>query len=373
MTWLEKHRVIRVILVIGIVLLLLIAAVLIFLRVHPVFGARPDGTDRADYEKRAQGYFDGKRFYYPDKWAISGVSSDERISQKNTVPEDPLPVCEPEWDTPADPKDVRITWLGHSSLLMELGGKTLLIDPIFSQRSSPFSFVGPRRYTAPSVNIMDLPHIDAVLITHDHYDHLDRKTIRALESKTDRFIVPLGIEKHIRRWIKEDDKVINLAWWEKTELDGLSIICTPARHMSGRAVVDMNSTLFCSWVFRYGTHQIFESGDTGYGGHFEEIHRRYGDFDLILTDCAQFNERWHYIHMFPEESAIAAETLRAKAVMPIHWGAFVLSNHGWDDPPERVTLACEARGIEVITPKLCEMMSLKESKRFHERWWRDYP
>lgn len=251
-------------------------------------------------------------------------------------------------------------------------GKNILIDPVFSTRSSPFSRIGPQRFTEPSVTINDLPNIDAVLITHDHYDHLDMTTIRALESKTAHYIVPLGVEKHIKRWIADDSKVTNLAWWEHYDLDGLEIHCTPANHRSGRAVVDFQNTLVCSWVLKDETHQILESSDTGYGGHFDAIHARYGDFDLFLPDSGQYNINWHYWHMFPEESAIAVETIGARAVMPIHWGAFVLSDHGWDDSPERVTTACDAKNIEVITPRICETMSLNGSADFHERWWRDY-
>ena len=342
-----------------------------FLYSFAPFGAGPSKADREDYARRATGYFDGKTFYYPAEWAIEGVDADNRVSQKQTVPSDPLPVLRPTLGQ-GETDEVSVTWLGHSTLVIEMHGKRILIDPVFSERCSPVSFAGPQRYTFPAVSIEELGHIDAVLITHDHYDHLDMATIKALEDTADHFVVPLGIDRHIARWIKDDSKIVNLAWWEEFNLDGLGIICTPANHQSGRVLFDRQRTLFCSFVLRDEYHQIYETGDTGYGGHFEEIHRRYGNFDLVMTDCAQYSINWHYWHMFPEESAMASRTLGAKLVMPIHWGAFVLSSHGWDDPAERLTRACEEQGIPVVTPKLGETMNIGEAQQYQNRWWRDF-
>ncbi|MBR1737171.1 MAG: MBL fold metallo-hydrolase [Firmicutes bacterium] len=354
-----------------VVILAVIISAVIFMRVYPVFGSRPEETDLKDYAERAQGYFDGKVFEYPSEWEIDGVSSDNRISLKKTAPSDELPIEKPDFSAESK-DDVSLTWFGHSSVMIQISGKNILIDPVFSMRSSPFQWLGPSRFTEPSVTVDELPDIDAVLITHDHYDHLDMETIKALEKKTAHYIVPLGIDKHIIRWIDDENKVTNLAWWESFNIDGLEIYCTPANHKSGRAIDNQQSTLFCSWVLKDENHQILQSGDTGYGAHFEEIHKRFGDFDLFLPDSGQYNKNWHYWHIFPEESAMAAETLGAKKVMPVHWGAFVLSDHGWDDSPERITKACEEKNIEVVTPKLCETMSLNNSENFHERWWRDY-
>ena len=352
-----------------VIIIAVIAFALIFMRACPVFGGRPTSSDRKDYAARADGYFDGRHFNYPTEWELDGVSANNKVSKKGTVPKESLPVMTPDFSSAA-PDDVVVTWLGHASSLIQMGGRNILIDPVFSKRSSPVQWAGPSRFTEPSVTVDDLPHIDAVLITHDHYDHLDMASIKALESKTDRYIVPLGIDKHITRWIGDDSKVQNTAWWECVDIGGVEICCTPANHKSGRALDDQQNTLFCSWVLKDACHQVLESSDTGYGAHFEKIHERFGDFDLFMPDSGQYNDNWHYWHMFPEESAIAAETLGAKAVMPIHWGAFVLSDHGWDDSPERITAACEAEGTEVITPKLCESMSLENSENFHERWWR---
>lgn len=366
----RKHKVVRVLLWVIIVVAAVVIFALIFMRAYPVFGGRPTAEDREDYTKRAEGYFDGKHFNYPKEWELEGIPTDVRVSDKGTAPADELPVLTPDFNVAKD-DDVTITWLGHASSLIQMKGKNILVDPVFSKRSSPVQWAGPARFSEPSITVEDLPEIDAVLITHDHYDHLDMETIKALESKTAHYIVPLGIDKHITRWIEDDSKVTNLAWWENYELDGLEIWCTPSNHKSGRALDNQQTTLFCSWVLKDEYHQILESSDTGYGAHFEEIHERFGDFDLFMPDSGQYNQNWHYWHMFPEESALAAKNLGAKAVMPIHWGAFVLSDHGWDDSPERITRACEENGIVAITPKLCETMSLNNSADFEERWWRE--
>lgn len=367
----RKHRLLRIFFWLIVIIMAIILFALVFMRIYPEFGGRPTNSDRADYAERADGYFDGKHFNYPSEWELEGISADNRVSTLGTAPKYELPFETPAFDK-AQYDDVTVTWLGHSSLLIQMHGKNILIDPIFSNRASPVQWAGPERFTEPLLTVDDLPHIDAVLITHDHYDHLDMATIKALEGKTEHYIVPLGIDKHITRWIDDDSKVTNLAWWESFDLDGLEICCTPANHKSGRALDNQQTTLFCSWVLRDEYHQILESGDTGYGAHFEEIHNRFGDFDLFMPDSGQYSINWHYWHMFPEESAIAAETLGTKAVMPIHWGGFVLSDHGWDDSPERITKACEQMSIEVITPKLCETMSLNNSESYHVRWWKDY-
>ena len=290
-----------------IIILAVIAAALIFMRVYPEFGGRPTKADRRNYSERAGEYFDGRHFNYPSEWELAGLSADNRVSTKGASPQDALPVENPDF-AKAGEEDVNITWLGHASSLIQIHGKNILVDPVFSKRSSPVQWVGPKRFTEPSVTVDDLPNIDAVLITHDHYDHLDMTTIKALESKTAHYIVPLGIDKHIIRWI-DDSKVTNLAWWESFELDGLEIYCTPANHKSGRALDNQQSTLFCSWLLKDGHHQVLESSDTGYGAHFEEVHKRFGDLDLFMPDSGQYSINWHYWHMFPEESAMAAETL----------------------------------------------------------------
>lgn len=368
---LKKHKLLKIFVIIFIVIAVICFAVFLFLTLNPVFGGKASYDDMKDYQKRASNYINNK-FVYPSEFEADGLSEDNRVSKKETTPEDKLPVMDPEISEALPIDKYSVTWFGHSTLLIQIHEMNLLIDPVFSQRSSPVSFAGPKRYTEPSLQISELPHIDAVIISHDHYDHLDMRSIKKLDGITDMFIVPLGVENHLERWKISSDKIKNMAWWEETQLNGLTIGCTPARHFSNRSLNDNGNTLFASWVFKDEYHQIFESGDTGYGAHFEKIHEKYGDFDLVLTDCAQYSINWHEVHMFPEEAAAACDTLGAKAAMPIHWCAFVLSNHGWDDSAERFTIASENYDYSVISPMLCETVTSDDLTEHQERWWRNY-
>lgn len=367
----KEHKVFRVLTKILLVIVIIFAGVFLFLKLNPVFGGSPSKADKENYAARAENYVDGK-FTYPVEYELDGLSADNRISEKGTRPAEALPVAPPSFVENPEVEEVYITWLGHSSILIQMHGMNILIDPVFSEKASPVSFAGPGRFSELPVTAEELPKIDIVLLSHDHYDHLDMKTIKALDSKTERFIVPLGVENHLERWGVSADKIQNMAWWEEMELDGLTIACAPARHYSSRSLWDAGNTLYASWILKDEYHQIYESGDTGFGGHFQAIHERYGDFDLVLMDCAQYDMRWHQIHMLPEESVNASELLGAKLAMPIHWGAYVLSSHGWDDPPERFVRAAEAIELPVVSPKLGETMKLTEYEAYQERWWREY-
>ena len=347
---------------------LLITAFLLILKKSD-FGSLPTSSDRKKYNKRCL-HYNGRRFKYPTEWTEKGLDKDIRISPKSTMPKDELPVYIPDFSSVGIEK-VRITWFGHSTILMNIHGMNILFDPMFSERSSPFQRIGPRRFTRPSVSIKELPHIDIVMLSHDHYDHLDRSTVQQLVNKTDRFIVSLGIEKHLKRWCIPSSKISTLAWWEKIVINGLEIICTPSRHFSGRGLIGQNSTQWCSWVLKDKYHSIFNSCDGSIGGHFKAIREIFGKFDLALMECGQYNKNWHYSHLYPEEAVIAAEMIGAKKVMPIHWGAFVLSSHGWDDAPERFVIEAEKRNICVITPHLCETFSLDALPKSNY-WWRNY-
>lgn len=366
----KKYKVVRVLVKLLIVIAIIALAVFLFLRLNPAFGGRASKSDRADYTKRAENY-SGGQFVYPEKYELPGLSEDIRVSEKETVPEADLPLEIPDFSEDPAVDEFNVTWFGHSVLFLQMHGMNIMIDPVFSERTSPVSFVGPERYNKLPLQIGELPHIDMVIISHDHYDHLDMNSIKELDSKTDRYIVPLGVENHLERWGVDPNKIYNMAWWEEIDVNGLTVCCTPARHFSNRSIDDSGKTLFASWVFRDDYHQIYESGDSGFGGHFEAIHERYGDFDFVMTDCAQYNIKWHNVHMFPEEAANACEILGAKVVMPIHWGAFVLSSHAWDDPPERFTAAAEEKDIEVVTPKQGETMRLDSYEDYQERWWKN--
>lgn len=364
----RKRKGVKVIMILLCVILLAVIGVFLFIKLNPVFGDSPVKDDKADYSTRAENYIDEK-FTYPAEYLIDGLSEDKRISENGTKPADELPHKTPDFKENPSAYEVYVTWLGHSTLFIQMHGMNILIDPVFTDRASPVSFVGPERFSEPFIKPDELPELDIILFSHDHYDHLDMETIKTLNSKTDCFIVPLGVENHLERWGVSSNKIRNMAWWEEIDVNGLTIACAPARHYSGRYGLDSGNTLFASWILKDEYHQLFESGDSGFGGHFEDIHERYGDFDFVMIDCAQYDMRWHASHMLPEESANACEILGAELAMPIHWGAYSLSTHGWDDPPVRFVKAAEELDIAAVTPMLGETMNIDEPESYKEKWW----
>ncbi len=373
-----KHRFSRVLARIAVTLvsvaLCVALIVVIFMSFWKPLSAKASKEMQKEYATLADNYSDGE-FSNPGEFSVMSSYTDpyaNRAGDNGRTPADVLPSVEPQFLTSPKAEEFTVTWLGHSTLLLQIEGLNILFDPVFSDIASPVSFVGPERFSPRPIEIGELPELDAVIITHDHYDHLDYSTICALKDKTKRFVVGLGVENHLLRFGVEEAKISSLVWWQEMELGSLTVACTPARHYSGRSLNDHNATLWTSWVLRGSDIQVYVSGDTGYGDHFAEIYRRYGSFDLALLDCAQYNERWHEVHMFPEEAVRAAGELHAKTLMPIHWGAFSLSLHAWDDPAQRFTQRAEEQGFEVITPKLGQTVTWNERDAAKERWWREY-
>ena len=366
------RRVMHVLILLGMIIGGIILAGGLFLMLNPVFGGRVSKEERIEYGRRAENYVEGK-FVYPEKYIEEGLSQDIRISKKGRKPVDALPLATPVINKNPEVDKLYLTWLGHSTVLLQMHGLNILFDPLYSKTASPVAFAGPERYSQAPLTIEELPALDVILLTHDHYDHLDMKTLKQLNEKTKLFVVPLGVEQHLMRWGIDREKIRTLAWWEETEIDGLTLACTPARHYSSRMVVDGGKTLFASWVLKDEYHQVFESGDTGYGGHFKAIHEAYGDFDLVLTDCAQYNMQWRTIHMLPEEAVSACETLGTGLAVPVHWGAYSLSDHAWDDPAERFVKSAEEKELAVCTPMLGETVDIDTVSGASNYWWRECP
>ncbi|MEM9328233.1 MAG: MBL fold metallo-hydrolase [Bacteroidota bacterium] len=265
----------------------------------------------------------------------------------------------------------RITWLGHSSFLIETGGKRILLDPVFSQYAAPHHFFGRARFNREMpINIAELPAIDALIISHDHYDHLDYPSIDELKGKVGQFFVPLGVGNHLRRWDIPEEKISEMDWWQEEDYEGLKIVLTPSRHMSGRGLTDQSATLWGSWVVQSEHSNIYFSGDGGYGKHFKAIGERYGPFDVGLMECGQYNELWKDVHMMPEESVIAAMDVKAELIMPIHWGSFQLATHSWTDPVERITAAARLMNVPLTTPRIGQAIELTDSTHLQTTaWW----
>jgi L-ascorbate metabolism protein UlaG (beta-lactamase superfamily) len=265
----------------------------------------------------------------------------------------------------------KVTWFGHSTLLLELDGKTLLLDPMFGKAASPFPRLGAKRYsdTLP-IEIDELPMIDAVLLSHDHYDHLDYDSIKKLQGKVRQFFVPLGVASHLESWGVDREKIKEHDWWDESEFEGLTLACTPSRHFSGRSLTDRNTTLWCSWVLIGQETKIYFSGDSGYGPHFAKIGETYGPFDMTFMECGQYDERWGAIHMMPEETVQAHLDVKGDIMIPIHWAAFSLAFHDWTEPIERVTKAAQQRGVVISTPKIGEPVIIGSAEYPASAWWR---
>ncbi len=310
----------------------------------------------------------GRFIQYPDEWKEYLIKDSINLSFKGLRPKTMLPVYTPDFFD----HDFAVTWLGHSSVYMSISGKHILIDPIFSKRCSPFRMIGPSRFSDPPADPESIPDLDLIVITHDHYDHLDKASIMDLDHRTARYVVPLGIERILIRWGIPNEKICSLAWWESCGIDNVKLICCPTRHFTGRYPVNIIKTLCCSWVIETAGRRIFISGDGSYGKHFSQLAIRYGSFDLAVMECGQYTPFWHSSHMYPEESATAAAQLNAKAVLPVHWGTFVLSTHPWDDPAERFVTKAQRFHLNVLTPHIGETIFPDDGEKKYEQWWRDF-
>lgn len=384
-----KRRSLRVLIIVLTSIAAFFLFAFIFVMLHPGFGGNVTRDDKKAYSLRAdETYFKDNDFTNGDTFSVMalGKGKNNFYSDKKTKPVDDLPAVAPDFISDPGITDFSYTWFGHSSFLIQMHGLNILVDPVFSDFSSPVSAIGVKRFAKCPVSAEELPHIDVVFFSHDHYDHLDMDTVKKIDSKVDYYYVPLGIEKHLLRWGVDPAKIRNMAWWEEYEYNGLTIACTPTQHFSGRKVIDSNNTLWASIVLRDEYRQIYYSGDGGMNDRFEKIHEIYGDFDLAILECGQYSPNWPGVHMFPEESVRAGDQLHADYVTPVHWGAFILSDHAWDDSAERFTREYESLhpdSLHLLTPEpgrtlygsdpdsdlLLDGDSLEHSK---ERWWRNY-
>ncbi len=271
---------------------------------------------------------------------------------------------EPQIKIPVVPLDPKILknkpsigleaiWFGHATVLIEIQGIRIMTDPILSDYASPFS-IGPKRFHPPPIPLKDLDHIDVVVISHDHYDHLDMKTVRHLASKGTHFYVPLGLGSHLKRWHVPIQQIHEMQWWQFADFKGVKIYCTPARHYSGRKKMD-NSTLWSSWFIKGNKRSVYFSGDTGYASHFREIRKKLGPVNLTLMKIGAYGDTWLDIHMSPESAVKAQLDLEGKFMLPVHWATFNLSYHAWDEPILRTLAEAKNKPFTVITPQVGEI------------------
>ncbi len=289
---------------------------------------------------------------------------------KDRVPTKALPESKPDiQDFLKYSEDIKVIWFGHSTFLLNLSGKIILVDPVFSSSASPFSFM-IKRFQNPVLELSELPAIDYIVISHDHYDHLDMESIRFFKNKSTAFIVPLGVSSHLIGWGVDPKRITELDWWQNYNANGVEFIATPAQHFSGRNGIHENTTLWASWVIRTKKHNIYFSGDSGYDSHFKDIGEKLGPFDLAFIENGQYNERWHAVHMLPDESVKAYFDLKAKRYFPVHWGMFELAFHSWYEPILKISEAAQRDGINLISPKLGEAVTVND-QYINEQWWKD--
>jgi L-ascorbate metabolism protein UlaG (beta-lactamase superfamily) len=296
-----------------------------------------------------------------------GVARELLFGGQERRPPGPLPAENPlaSWTRPIDTR-FRTTWLGHSTVLLELDGHRVLTDPVWSERISPFGVAAPRRFQPVPIPVDALPELDAIVISHDHFDHLDHKTILALAPLETPYVVPLGVGAYLEAWGVPPRRIVELDWWESTTIRGLRLTATPAQHFSGR-VGKRNHTLWASFVIETERHRVFFSGDTALTPEFADVRAKCGPFDLVMLEIGGFNVAWDHVHLGPANALEALRLLGGGRFMPVHWGTFNLALHAWDSPPE--TLLALVKDTELLMPRIGAPFEPARGLAL-EPWWR---
>lgn len=336
-----------------------------------------NGQGRRLERIRASAQFNGQMFVNTHPVAPGFKPGVERPTMRDflcggdrRVPSGKLPLVDPRpvWSKGPD-TGLRITWFGHSSLLIEIDGVRFLTDPVWGQRASPLPFAGPKRFHPPVVKLTALPPADAVIISHDHYDHLDAPTIHTLARSRVPFITSLGVGARLERWHVAPERITELDWWESTEVRGIRITAAPAQHFSGRGLKDRNSTLWSSFHLQGPRHSVFYGADSGLTSEYYTIAQRLGPFDLVALEIGAYHPAWGDIHLGPVNAVEARGRLGSGAVLPIHWGTFNLAMHPWDEPIETVLQLSPSQGIQLLTPRLGEPLEPTHAEQ-PDPWWR---
>ena len=293
-----------------------------------------------------------------------------RDDRKAATPTFDIPVITLTPTILASLEDDSIIKLGHSSSLLKLAGQYILIDPVFSVRASPFQWMGPKRFHASPISLDSLPLLAAVIISHDHYDHLDKGSIVKLKDKTDKFITPLKVGEHLRKWGVNATQIKELNWWDSVKVGDVTVIATPSQHFSGRGLFDRDKTLWASWVIQSLESKVFYSGDSGYFNGFKEIGEKYGPFDLSLIETGAYNEMWSEIHMHPNQSLQAHIDINAKVMMPVHNSTFDLALHDWNEPLIKIVALALQNDIAISTPIFGEPLPIRNADFApNKTWW----
>lgn len=336
-----------------------------------IYGKLPSG-DRLQRIKASPNYKDGafqnisKTNAMAEDASFCKTMKDFFNKPKTVTPPSSLPSVKTDLKK-LDSDKPTIIWFGHSSYLVKINNKTILVDPVFSGNAAPVSFMIKAFKGADVYKADDMPVIDILILTHDHYDHLDHKTVIKLNSKVKKIVCSLGLGSHLEHWGIAKNKIIELDWWETYSDNDLSLTTTPARHFTGRGI-KRGQTLWSSFIVKTAAHNLFLGGDSGYDKHFKEIGEKFGSFDIAILESGQYNKSWPNIHMMPEETVQASIDLKAKILLPVHWGKFSLAMHAWNEPIDRVVKKANELKVKVVTPMIGEPVILGSS--LPERlWW----
>jgi L-ascorbate metabolism protein UlaG (beta-lactamase superfamily) len=343
--------------------------IILFVNLSPAFGGKPTQEQKEVY-KQFSNFVDGRFVNEASAERTGNPSANLAVaSTSERRPSAKIPMSELDWNRIKSEED-NLTWLGHSAFLLSIDNKKMLIDPMLGSSASPVGFVKIKRFSDDLLHLIDqMPPIDAVFITHDHYDHLDYQSIVKLRDRVAHFFVPLGVSAHLLRWGVPAEKITELNWWQEVEYEGLTLVLTPAKHFSGRKLSTRNSTLWGGWVLIGQNTRLYTSGDGSYAAHFKEIGKKYGPFDITLIEGAQYDKRWPNSHMTPEQAVQANIDVNGKKMMLMHWGAFTLASHGWLDPIERALKEAKNKNVDLIVPKIGETVFLNPELDLMDLWW----
>jgi|TARA_B110000879_G_C11172478_1_gene514266 L-ascorbate metabolism protein UlaG (beta-lactamase superfamily) len=346
------------------------------LRYFRQFGGKVSTALKDTYSRSPQ--WKKKKFYNFERtgvdirpWNVPKLIYRQIFDRKGRIPTKPLPVVVFDKEAFLAPSDkAKMIWFGHSVVLLRVDNKTILIDPMFGPNAAPVAPFSVARFSENTLAIIDeLPEIDLMLLTHDHYDHLDLASMEKLMPKINNYYVALGAARHLVKWGVSNDQISEFDWWEDRLFEGIKITYTPTRHASGRAIQDQSCCLWGGWSIQSSNEKIWFSGDGGYGDHFKEIGERLGPFDFAFMECGQYNVLWHDIHLYPEESVQAAKDVDVRTIMPVHWAGFALAMHHWKEPVERFSAEAKKQSQAFIIPEIGELFNL--NSKSNKNWWKE--
>tara|TARA_Y100000589_G_scaffold75216_1_gene68794 strand:+ start:27 stop:1070 length:1044 start_codon:yes stop_codon:yes gene_type:complete len=301
---------------------------------------------------------------------LPGLLYRQFFKTKGRTPSSPIPIKPIDLSFfDDDPESFKFIWFGHSAVLLNIGGKIIFIDPMMGHNASPIAPFSVKRFSTQVLNVLDeLPNVDLLLLSHDHYDHLDFSSIQKLKGRVQNYWVSLGSKRHLVEWGVHDEKVVEFDWWDSLLFDNIEITFTPSRHSGGRILRDRDKTLWGGWAIKSKIGSVYFSGDGGYGSHFKTIGDKLGPFDFGFMECGQYNELWRQIHMFPEESVQAAQDSRISEIIPVHWAGFALALHHWKSPVNDFILCANKKKCNWSVPELGQVITKSTSGK-QVRWW----